>query len=88
MSAEQASRKLALYITQWCGFCHMVRRVADGLGVDVELRDVDASDDHRQALMSARGRGTVPVLRIVEGERDTWLPESRDIIAWLQREYG
>ena len=44
--------------------------------------------------MNARGRGTVPVLRIVEGEgegdgaRDEWMPESRDIVSWLRREYG
>lgn len=70
----------------------MVQRAIGELGVEVELRDVDRDATHREALFQARGRGTVPVLRIVEdageGARDEWMPESRDIVNWLRREYG
>ena len=66
----------------------MVQRVITDLGIDVELRDVGRGGPHRAELLAARGRGTVPVLRIQEGDRDEWMPESHDIIAWLRREYG
>jgi glutaredoxin 2 len=40
-------------------------------------------------LVAARGRRTVPVLRrdLADGTVD-WMPESRDIIDYLQRTYG
>lgn len=66
----------------------MVERVIDRLGVDVERRDIFGEVAHRKALIEARGRQTVPVLRIVEGDNERWMGESRDIIAWLQAEYA
>ncbi len=66
----------------------MVEHAIDQLGVDVERRDIFADAAHRQALIGARGRQTVPVLRIVEGDDERWMGESRDIIAWLKAEYA
>ena len=67
----------------------MVRSKIDQLGIDVELRDVMQDSEHRDDLVEARGRATVPVLRIMslEGE-DRWMPESRDIIRYLQQTYA
>ncbi|MBT8495368.1 MAG: glutathione S-transferase domain-containing protein [Deltaproteobacteria bacterium] len=62
-----------------------VRHVIDELGLDVELRDVRRDPTHRADLIEARGRRTVPVLRIDRGEgEDEWMPESRDIIHFLR----
>ncbi len=60
----------------------------DQLGIDVELRDIFLDESHRDELIAERGRATVPVLRITspdDGER--WMPESADIIAYLEELY-
>ncbi len=81
--------KLALYYFPTCPFCAMVTRAIDNLGVDVELRDINEDPKYRDELISARDRATVPVLRIrsADGE-DHWMPESRDIIRYLEQTYA
>lgn len=85
---EPASDTLALYMTPTCPFCRIVLNALDELDVDVELRDIFADRDHRDGLIAARGRATVPVLRITSGGEDRWMPESRDIVRYLQQTYG
>lgn len=77
--------KLALYKFDGCPFCAMVRSGIDRLGVSVELRDIFENTRHRDDLIEARGRATVPVLRITspDGE-ERWMPESRDILRYLE----
>lgn len=80
---------LALYHYDRCFFCVRVRRVIEELGLPVELRDVLADRTHRADLVAARGRATVPVLRIESPDGgDRWMPESRDIIHYLRHTYG
>lgn len=90
-AASSAPEKdhLALYHLETCPFCVMVRGVIDKLGVDVELRSITQDPDHYDELVEARGRATVPVLRITspDGE-ERWMPESRDIITYLESTYG
>jgi len=80
---------LILYHQSLCGFCWSVRETIDELGIDVELRDVFADREHRDALQKARGRGTVPVLRRINADGESeWMPESDDIIRYLVTTYG
>jgi glutaredoxin len=81
--------KLALYYSPTCGFCRRVMRAIDRLGLDVEMRNVIESNDRRDELIEARGRATVPVLWIQspDGE-ERWMPESMDIIHYLEHMYG
>jgi glutaredoxin len=81
--------ELALYFFDGCPFCDMVRRDIEAMGIDVDLRNIYDDAQHRGDLIAARGRATVPVLRITtpQGE-DRWMPESRDIVQYLQRTYG
>ena len=80
---------LALYHFDGCPFCMRVRRVIDELGVDVELRNIFEDPEHLQALRDARGRTTVPVLRITSADgTERWMPESADIARYLQATYG
>ena len=80
--------KLALYITQLCPFCALVRNAIDGLDVDVELRDVASDSNHHQDLVNARQRATVPVLRVTAPDgQSRWMPESQDIVQYLQKTY-
>lgn len=80
-----SATRLSLYYYDTCGYCRRVLRVIDELGLDVELRHIYHDAEHREALVEARGRTTVPVLRIQEPDGgDHWLPESRDIIDYLR----
>jgi glutaredoxin len=87
-SETPSEDKLVLYHFDGCPYCSMVRSAIDQLGVDVELRDIFQDSQHRDDLVKARGRATVPVLRIEspDGE-DRWMPESRDIVRYLQETY-
>lgn len=81
--------KLALYHFRGCPFSSMVTFSIDRLGVDVELRDIFENPQYRDELVEARGRATVPVLRITspDGE-ERWMPESRDIVRYLEGTVG
>jgi len=79
---------LTLYHYLGCPFCMMVERVIDQLGVEVERVDILRNDEARGDLIEATGRKTVPVLKIGEGPDARWMPESRDIMRWLQAEYA
>jgi glutaredoxin len=88
--AEAPERdSLTLYHFEGCPFCTRVRNVIDELGIDVELRDIFADRQYLAELRDARGRRTVPVLRITnpDGE-DRWMPESADIVRYLRATYG
>ncbi len=82
--------QLALYHYTSCGFCRRVRRAIERLGIgdQIELRDVSREPAHRRTLEAARGRGTVPVLRITSADDDVWMPESLDIIAYLEQRFA
>lgn len=87
-SESPAEDKLALYYMDGCPFCNMVRGSIDRLGIDVELRNIMLETQHRDDLIEARGRATVPVLRVTSpGGEDRWMPESRDIVRYLQKTY-
>lgn len=89
VSETAAEDTLALYYFDGCPFCNMVRSAIDQLGVSVELRNIFEEAQHRDDLVEARGRATVPVLRITSphGE-DRWMAESRDIVRYLQETYA
>jgi glutathione S-transferase len=80
--------ELFLYDSATCVYCYRVRRVIERLKLSVQLLDVDTQPKFRKELVAARGRGTVPVLRLVGRERSVLLPESADIIALLERAYA
>ena len=83
------SEGLSLYQYHGCPFCRQVRDAAQSLGVELELRDTLADLDYAREVVQATGRRTVPVLRIEEaGGEVRWLPESVDIIAYLQQRFS
>lgn len=91
MDSPEASTTdtLILYHYEGCPFCSMVRGPMEQLGLSVELRDILRNPVFRDELVSARGRTTVPVLRITSADgQERWMPESRDIIHYLLQTYG
>ncbi len=81
-----STENLSLYQFQSCLFCVRVRDAMTRLGLRVELRDIHSDPRYRDELVAAVGRETVPVLRIEEAGEVRWLPESLDIIDYLERE--
>ena len=80
---------LSLYYFASCPFCQRVLRALARHGVEVELRDVLDDPSHMAALVEARGARTVPVLRIAGPDgADTWMPESADIVRYLDRRFA
>jgi len=86
---EPARDHLSLYYFDGCPFCVRVLRAIDALGLEVELRNIYTDPARLAELREVRGRTTVPVLRITsrDGE-DRWMPESADIVRYLQATYG
>ena len=84
-------RALAVYHFVGCPYCTRVRSAEARLtlasrGISLAWRDIDEDARHRRDLVRARGRATVPVLRFERDDgEDVWLPESLDIVAWLER---
>jgi len=79
---------LSLYVGLGCGYCEDVRVEARALGLDLEERDAWADPRSSAELTAARGRNTVPVLRIRRGGGNDWMGESTDIIAYLHERFG
>ena len=80
---------LALYQYMSCPYCARVRAAMEALGVEIELRDTRMNPAFSDEVFDATGRPTVPVLRIESEDGSVeWLPESRDIIAYLQNRFG
>lgn len=88
-SKEAARDKLAMYTMPMCPFCWRVTRAINRLGLDVEMRDVLMHPARREELIQAMGRATVPVLWVQSADGEVrWLPESRDIVHYLQQTYS
>lgn len=81
--------QLALYYFPTCPFCRRVMQAIDRLGLEVEMRNIIEDPARRDELIEARGRATVPVLWIRSPDGSVrWMPESRDIIRYLEHMYG
>jgi glutaredoxin len=86
---EPREDRLALYYFDGCPFCVRVLRAIDTLELDVEFRNIYEVPEHLKALRQVRGRTTVPVLRITAPDgAERWMPESADIVRYLQATYG
>lgn len=81
--------RLSLYHYDGCFYCARVRQTIEELGLPVELRNIYSDPGRMEELEAARGRRTVPVLRIEEeGAEPRWMPESRDIVRYLRNLAG
>ena len=85
---EQQAKGMVLYQFHACPFCVKTRRTLHRLNVPVALRDAKNDAQHRQALLEGGGRVKVPCLRIEEQGEVTWMYESKDIIAYLDKRFA
>lgn len=85
---EQTSR-LALYHFKTCPFCIKVRREISRMSLNIELRDAQHVQLHRDELMQDGGKAQVPCLRISSADGNVqWLYESDAINQYLRQRFG
>ena len=77
---------LELYQIKNCFYCFRVRRKLAKLGLDYIVRTVAPQHSMRQRVIEISGQPLVPVL--VDPERRVVLPESEDIVRYLEEHYG
>ena len=85
---EQATSQLALHQFRACPFCVRTRRTMHRLNLSIALRDAKNNQQDRQALLEQGGKIKVPCLRIKEGEKVTWLYDSKVIGAYLEDRFA
>lgn len=84
-----ATERLALYQYRTCPFCIKVRRTIHALSLDIERRDAQHDQQHRQALIEGGGQCKVPCLRIEEDDGTvSWLYESGEINRYLESRFA
>ena len=56
--------EVLLYTTGWCSFCRRAKALLRDKGVRWKELDIEADPAHRQAMIEASGRRTVPQIFI------------------------
>ncbi|QGN07825.1 glutaredoxin [Halorhabdus sp. CBA1104] len=78
---------LELYELQGCPYCAKVTKKLDELGLEYESHKVPSSKSAREEVKAVSGQTGVPVLvdndNGIEG-----MPESDDIVEYLEETYG
>lgn len=87
--ASKGTEGLTLYGYPQCPYCSRVLHAIDSLGLEIPLRNTLEERENHAAVVTAMGRGTVPVLRIESSDGAVeWLPESADIVRYLVSRFG
>ena len=78
---------LELYELPGCPYCAKVKRTLDELDLEYVSHEVPSSHDQRDEVKAVSGQTGVPVLVDPDHGIDG-MPESDDIVAYLQETYG
>ena len=81
---KEPDELLELYQFEGCPFCGKVRQKMTELGLDFIARQVDPND--RTRVEEVSGQEGVPVLK--DPNTDTVMPESDDIVEYLEKNYA
>ena len=78
---------MELYELSGCPYCAKVKTKLDGLGLEYVSHEVPRSHSERTEVEDVSGQTGVPVL--VDPDHDVeGMPESDDIVAYLDETYG
>jgi len=77
---------LTLYYKETCPFCQRVLQMAENLGVEFDLKDIESDDAIAAELIEKGGKRQVPYL--VDSEKDVQMYESSDIIDYIREHYA
>lgn len=80
----QPDQMLEVYQFEGCPYCSKVRQKMTDLGIDFIARQVDPHD--RSRVKEVSGQTNVPVLK--DPNTDTVMPESDDIVDYLEENYS
>ena len=61
---EAFETDVVVYLTPWCPYCMMARRLLDARGTRYEVHDVTGNEEARDWLRDASGQRTVPQIFI------------------------
>ncbi len=78
---------LELYELPGCPYCAKVKRKLDELGLEYTSHEVPSSHAQRDEVEQVSGQTGVPVL-VDNSNGIEGMPESDDIVAYLDRTYG
>ena len=78
---------LELYTLPGCPYCAKVETKLDELGLDYVEHEVPRSHGQRSEVEEVSGQTGVPVI-VDEDHGVEGMPESRDIVAYLEKTYG
>lgn len=81
---KQPDQMLEVYQFEGCPFCSKVRQKLTDLGIDFIARQVNSDD--RSRVKEVSGQTNVPVLK--DPNTDIVMPESDDIVDYLEQHYG
>jgi glutaredoxin 2 len=85
--SQKDIKSMALYHYDGCPYCAMTRRAIKELGADIEHRNIQLDNQHKQDLIQGGGKKQVPCLRIELANGGTqWMYESGDIIQFLSQQ--
>lgn len=77
---------LNLYYKETCPFCQRVLQMAENLGVEFNLKDIESDDAIAAELIEKGGKRQVPYL--VDTDKDVAMYESSDIIDYIRENYA
>ncbi|MDZ7730360.1 MAG: glutathione S-transferase N-terminal domain-containing protein [Natrialbaceae archaeon] len=78
---------MELYVLPGCPYCAKVINKLDALDLEYETIEVPSAHPERTKVKAVSGQTGVPVL--VDAANDVeGMPESDDIVAYLESEYG
>lgn len=77
---------LTLYYKETCPFCQRVMQMAENLGVEFDLKDIEDNEELQAELIEKGGKKMVPFL--VDTEKDVSMYESADIIDYIRDNYA
>ena len=82
---NQTTQDIALYQFKTCPFCMKVRREIKRQSLNIELRDAQHDEHHREQLLNGGGKIKVPCLKIKNTDGNHhWLYESTEVIQYLK----
>lgn len=86
---DDLSKNMVLYQFKACPFCIKVRRENKRLALNIETRDAQRNQEHREQLLAGGGRVKVPCLKTSDENGNTiWMYDSKQIIQHLQEKFA
>ncbi|WXU00261.1 MAG: hypothetical protein Ctma_0973 [Catillopecten margaritatus gill symbiont] len=86
---DAQTENIELYQFFGCPFCIKTRRTIRRLNLNIITRDAqNRKGIFRAELLKETGKTQVPCLKITENGKTEWMPETAEIITYLEKRFG